>query len=80
VASNNWPAIGLWKKLSFLIVGTLTKAFRHKPLGYIDAYVIYQLLQDSDHWPTADEAGVGGGCYGCFYRHLVAAIRPPPSE
>jgi hypothetical protein len=31
------------------MVGTLTKAFRHKRLSYIDAYVMYQLQQDSDH-------------------------------
>ena len=35
------------------------KAFRHKRLGYIDAYVMYQLLQDPDHWPTADDAPGG---------------------
>jgi len=35
------------------------KAFRHKRRGYIDAYVMYQLLQDPDHWPTADD--VPGG-------------------
>jgi len=46
----------LWKKLGFSIVGTLPKAFRHKRLGYIDAYVMYQLLQEPDHWPTADDA------------------------
>jgi len=56
VISTNWPAIGLWRKLGFLIVGTLTRAFCHKRLGYIDAYVMYQLLQDSNHWPTADDA------------------------
>jgi hypothetical protein len=49
----------LWKKLGFSIVGTLPKAFRHKRLGYIDAYVMYQLLQDPDHWPTADDAPGG---------------------
>ena len=56
VVSTNGPAIGLWKKLGFSIVGTLPKAFRHKRLGYVDAYVMYQLLQDPDHWPTADDA------------------------
>jgi L-amino acid N-acyltransferase YncA len=59
VVSTNGPAIGLWKKLGFSIVGTLPKAFRHKRLGYIDAYVMYQLLQDPDHWPTADNAPGG---------------------
>jgi len=56
VVSTNGPAIGLWKKLGFSIVGTLPKAFRHKRLGYVDAYVMYQLLHDPDHWPTADDA------------------------
>jgi len=56
VVSTNAPAIGLWKKLGFSIVGTLPKAFRHKRLGYVDAYVMYQLLQDPDQWPTADDA------------------------
>ena len=55
----NGPAIGLRKKLWVSMVGTLTKAFRHKRLGYIDAYVMYQLLQDPDHWPTADDAPGG---------------------
>jgi len=55
VVSTNTAAVMLWKKLGFSIVGTLPKAFRHKRLGYVDAYVMYQLLQDPDHWPTADE-------------------------
>lgn len=55
VVSTNTAAIKLWKKLGFSIVGTLPKAFRHKRFGYVDAYVMYQLLQDPDHWPTADE-------------------------
>jgi len=55
VVSTNAAAVMLWKKLGFSIVGTLPKAFRHKRLGYVDAYVMYQLLQDPDHWPTADE-------------------------
>jgi hypothetical protein len=25
-------------------VGTLPKAFKHRSLGYVDAYVMYQLL------------------------------------
>lgn len=55
VVSTNSAAVMLWKKLGFSIVGTLPKAFRHKRLGYVDAYVMYQLLQDPDHWSTADE-------------------------
>ena len=54
VVSTNTAAVMLWKKLGFSIVGTLPKAFRHRRLGYVDAYVMYQLLQDPDHWPTVD--------------------------
>jgi len=54
VVSTNTAAVRLWKKLGFSIVGTLPKAFRHRRLGYVDAYVMYQLLQDPDHWPTVD--------------------------
>ena len=54
VVSTNTAVIRLWKKLGFSIVGTLPKAFRHRRLGYVDAYVMYQLLQDPDHWPTVD--------------------------
>ena len=54
VVSTNTAAVRLWKKLGFSIVGTLPKAFRHKRLGYVDAYVMYQLLRDPDHWPTVD--------------------------
>jgi hypothetical protein len=42
------------------MAGTLPNAFRHKRLGYIDAYMMYQLLQDSNHWPIADDAPDGG--------------------
>jgi hypothetical protein len=34
VVSINGSAIGLWKKLRVSMVGTLTKAFRHKCLSY----------------------------------------------
>ena len=32
------------QKLGFAIVGTLPKAFRHRELGYVDAYVMYRFL------------------------------------
>jgi L-amino acid N-acyltransferase YncA len=44
VVSTNEPAVALWKKLGFAIVGTLPKAFRHRELGYVDAYVMYRFL------------------------------------
>jgi ribosomal protein S18 acetylase RimI-like enzyme len=44
VVSTNEPAVALWKKLGFEIVGTLPKAFRHRQLGDVDAYVMYRFL------------------------------------
>jgi len=46
VVSTNKPAVALWEKLGFSIAGTLPKAFRHKSLGYVDAYVMHRFLTD----------------------------------
>ena len=46
VVSTNSAAVGLWQSLGFAIVGTLPEAFRHKSLGYVDAYVMYRSLED----------------------------------
>jgi L-amino acid N-acyltransferase YncA len=46
VVSTNHASIRLWKTLGFAIVGTLPKAFNHKQLGYVDAYVMYRALAD----------------------------------
>jgi L-amino acid N-acyltransferase YncA len=53
VVSSNMPAVLLWKKLGFSIVGTLPRAYHHQYLGYVDVYVMYQLLEDPSHWPDA---------------------------
>lgn len=55
VISTNDSAIHLWKRLGFSIVGTLPKAFRHQRLGYVDAYVMYKLLDDPAHWALPEE-------------------------
>lgn len=55
VVSTNSAAIHLWKRLGFSIVGTLPKAYRHRRLGYVDAYVMYQLLEDPVRWPAPKE-------------------------
>jgi len=44
VVSTNAPAIHLWQKLGFKIVGTLPGAFRHPQKGYVDAYVMFRSL------------------------------------
>ena len=53
VVSTNLAAVTLWKKLGFTIVGTLPLAYRHAQLGYVDAYVMYQLLTDPMQWPSS---------------------------
>ena len=44
VVSTNIPAVKLYQKMGFKIVGTLPKAFNHMQLGYVDAYVMHQFL------------------------------------
>ena len=46
VVSTNLPAVALWRSLGFAIVGTLPGAFRHKDLGYVDAYVMFRSLEE----------------------------------
>lgn len=55
VVSSNVAAIVLWKKIGFSIVGTLPKAFRHARLGYVDAHVMYRLLDDPAIWPPVTD-------------------------
>ena len=43
VVSTN-PAVRLWQKLGFEIVGTLPGAFAHPSQGDVDAYVMYKRL------------------------------------
>jgi L-amino acid N-acyltransferase YncA len=45
VVSANSPAVHLWQKLGFAIVGTLPGAFRHPRQGFVDAFVMYKQLQ-----------------------------------
>jgi L-amino acid N-acyltransferase YncA len=44
VVSSNRPAIHLWQKLGFAIVGRLPEAFLHPGLGYVDGLVLYRAL------------------------------------
>ena len=44
VVSTNTAGVALWKKLGFEIVGTLPKAYRHRTLGEVDAFVMYRFL------------------------------------
>jgi len=44
VVSSNEPAIHLWQKFGFAVVGRLPEAFLHPRLGYVDALVLYRAL------------------------------------
>lgn len=44
VVSTNLPSVRLWKKLGFIEIGTLPKAFNHKTEGFVDAYILYKWL------------------------------------
>ncbi len=46
VIATNEGAIRLWRKCGFEIVGRLPKAFHNAKLGYVDALVMYQWLED----------------------------------
>lgn len=45
VVSTNKAAVHTWKKLGFEITGRLEKAFNHKKLGLVDAFVMYKILK-----------------------------------
>ena len=47
VVSTNEVAVRLWQQLGFQIVGTLPGAFRHSKLGFVDAYVMFRMLQSN---------------------------------
>ncbi len=46
VVSTNEPAIALWSKLGFTIVGRVPAAFRHAGAGLVDALVMHRFLDD----------------------------------
>jgi RimJ/RimL family protein N-acetyltransferase len=45
VVSTNEVALRLWKRNGFHVVGMLPKAFRHRRFGFVDALVMYKLLE-----------------------------------
>jgi ribosomal protein S18 acetylase RimI-like enzyme len=44
VVSTNERVVRLWQSFGFEIVGRLPAAFKHPVHGYVDAFVMYQLL------------------------------------
>lgn len=47
VVSTNTRAVALWQSFGFEIVGRLPRAFRHPKLGFVDALVMFRLLDES---------------------------------
>ena len=45
VVATNEASMSLWPKLGFEIVGRLPGAFKHAGKGYVDAYVMYKILE-----------------------------------
>ena len=45
VVATNTGAVRLWQKHGFEIVGTLPQAFQHPREGFVDAHVMYKLLE-----------------------------------
>ncbi len=41
VVSTNKRAVRLWEHYGFRIIGTIPNGFKHKLLGYVDAYIMY---------------------------------------
>jgi L-amino acid N-acyltransferase YncA len=46
VVASNEPAVKLWQKMGFKIVGTVPGAFRHATLGMTDVHIMYRSLDD----------------------------------
>ena len=44
VVSSNEPAVSLWKKMGFKIIGTIPQGFRHSSQGLIDTYILHMGL------------------------------------
>jgi L-amino acid N-acyltransferase YncA len=44
VVSTNEPAVHLWKKMGFKIIGTTPHGFRHSSKGLIDTYILHRFL------------------------------------
>ncbi len=44
VVSTNKVAVNLWQSVGFKIIGTIPQGFKHKVLGYVDAYIMFREL------------------------------------
>ncbi len=48
VVSTNEASVRWWRKLGFEVMGALPEAFKHACLGYVDALVMYNMLEPQD--------------------------------
>ncbi|MBN3583451.1 GNAT family N-acetyltransferase [Algoriphagus aestuarii] len=46
VVSTNLPAVHLWKKFGFSIIGVTPKGFRHPEKGFVDTYIMFKSLEE----------------------------------
>jgi L-amino acid N-acyltransferase YncA len=44
VVSTNKPAVKLWEKMGFKIIGTTPQGFKHSSKGLVDTYILYKSL------------------------------------
>ena len=44
VVSTNERAVRLWKRMGFVVIGTVPSGFRHRALGLVDALIMYKPL------------------------------------
>ena len=44
VVSTNEPAVNLWKKVGFKIIGTTPRGFKHSSKGLVDTYILHRSL------------------------------------
>ncbi|EAZ79908.1 GNAT family N-acetyltransferase [Algoriphagus machipongonensis] len=47
VVSTNKPAVHLWEKFGFNIIGTTPGGFRHRKLGRVDTYIMFKDISDN---------------------------------
>ncbi|MBB1486749.1 GNAT family N-acetyltransferase [Oceanospirillum sediminis] len=48
VVSTNDIAVRLWQNMGFQIIGTIPDAYQHGQLGYVDSYIMYKVLVETD--------------------------------
>lgn len=56
VVASNKPAVALWQKLGFSIIGTVPAAFRHPQLGPVSAHIMYKKLRPEDGSSEQEQA------------------------